>query len=580
MKSNRHNLIVWITCALLLIAVPVGAVTLADVPADHWAYEAVSTLVEKGYMFVGEDQNFRGDEPADRYTLASVVAKIITEIESGRVSTTPEDVRTLRELIEEFRTELIFYYAEVQRVEGEAHGLYQELAALDELQVETITQLGMLYSDLLALDNRAQALEAAMKTADAELAGQLEAEVAAVRTSIDSLATSFGLDLDALRALIEEIGENLDRRSFELAQTDQEIRHDVAGLAEELKAEQSERKLAVDALRAELDRLNLLLSEQGTELSGQLAGHAGELSVRISDLWATLEQIESDFAARLAAAEGVMATKSDITRLEELIAQTRDGVYDNAEGLFFLSESLNQAEQKQAELAQRLEAAEQGSADQFRAVEAALAELKQQLQIQGSGLASSELNLTQVQKTLDLVRQELAEQIAAVAADQINASEALARVDGQLLAAIEELSRQIEANRKTSTETEAKLATLEAAVAEVQGSLFERFDAIVSDHTALKGEISGIRQDLLVLQSQVGLSEEQVQELTQRVKEEMANQLALSLAREGQIERELSSLRSEFDSYRQTTEEQLKTANTAQMIGIGALILGLIGFFM
>lgn len=602
MKINRQSLIPWITLALLLLATPAGAVTLTDVPTGHWAYEAVSTLVEKGYMHVGEDQLFRGDEPADRYTLATVVAKIITEIESGRVSTTPEDVRILRELIEEFRTELVFYYAEVQRVEGEAEGLYQEMTALDELLAKTIVELSDIDRRTLQLEQAIAAHAALSEELDGRLTAtnqQLVTEVTALRSSIDGLAASLGVDLQALRVAVEGLGEDLDRRTFDLTAADQQLRQDIAALlaetqalrgtdaaleeqiaalAAELKAEanaliaqeRSEREMALDGIRGDIDHLMLLLSQQGTELSGQLAGQAGETTTRISELRAALTDLESEFAERLA------ATETDLAKLEELIALTRDGVYDNAEGLIFLSHALEQAEQKHAELAQRLAETAEGSAAQFRAVDQALAEIREQLQFQGSGLASSELNLAELQRTLEQVRNELTQ----IASEHQTANEALARVDGQLLAALEDLNRQLMANQEASAATEEKVAALEAAIANVQVSLLSRLDALETENAALQSEMSGLRKDLLVLQSQVGLSEEQVLELTQRVKEEMANQLTLSLVREGELERRLTDLRNEFDSYRETTDQQLKTAGTAQALGIGALILGLIALVM
>ena len=49
------------------------AQTVRDVPPNHWAYEAVMELVNRGYIAI-DDGLFAGDQPVDRFTLATVVA--------------------------------------------------------------------------------------------------------------------------------------------------------------------------------------------------------------------------------------------------------------------------------------------------------------------------------------------------------------------------------------------------------------------------------------------------------------------------------------------------------------------------
>jgi hypothetical protein len=78
-----------------------------DVPADHWAYQAVKQLIDQGYLQLYQDQTFQGNQPVDRYTLATVVAKILNEIASGGVGTNRNDVKILRELTNELRQELV-----------------------------------------------------------------------------------------------------------------------------------------------------------------------------------------------------------------------------------------------------------------------------------------------------------------------------------------------------------------------------------------------------------------------------------------------------------------------------------------
>jgi hypothetical protein len=95
----------------LVVMLMSAAVTMAaepkDVPADHWAYQAVKQLIDHGYLQLYQDQTFQGEQPVDRYTLATVVAKILNEIASGGVSTNRNDVKILQKLTSELRQELV-----------------------------------------------------------------------------------------------------------------------------------------------------------------------------------------------------------------------------------------------------------------------------------------------------------------------------------------------------------------------------------------------------------------------------------------------------------------------------------------
>ena len=73
-----------------------------DVPPDHWAYQAVVSLVNRGFLSTYEDGSFQGNNPVDRYTLATTVARILDEIEAGRIIGSQSDADLLRELTIEF----------------------------------------------------------------------------------------------------------------------------------------------------------------------------------------------------------------------------------------------------------------------------------------------------------------------------------------------------------------------------------------------------------------------------------------------------------------------------------------------
>lgn len=78
-----------------------------DVSSDHWAYESVVQLVDKGYMSLHDGNKFQGEENVTRFELAEVIAKILNNINQGQVNPEDGDVLTLKKLATEFRSELV-----------------------------------------------------------------------------------------------------------------------------------------------------------------------------------------------------------------------------------------------------------------------------------------------------------------------------------------------------------------------------------------------------------------------------------------------------------------------------------------
>ena len=56
----------------------------ADVPADHWAYDAVAQLVQDGLVNgYGADGTFNGDQSMSRYEMAQIVAKAMAKSDAA-----------------------------------------------------------------------------------------------------------------------------------------------------------------------------------------------------------------------------------------------------------------------------------------------------------------------------------------------------------------------------------------------------------------------------------------------------------------------------------------------------------------
>jgi hypothetical protein len=79
------------TLALTLVA-PAFAQPFADVPTDHWAYDAIAELAAKGLIEGYPDGAFRGDRAMTRYEMAMVVARLLARIEAIKIPPLPPDL--------------------------------------------------------------------------------------------------------------------------------------------------------------------------------------------------------------------------------------------------------------------------------------------------------------------------------------------------------------------------------------------------------------------------------------------------------------------------------------------------------
>src|SRR5690625_322176 len=321
---KRSSLFLTLALALVVSLTSIsGAAEPSDVPTDHWAYEAVRDLVARGYLPLDEQQAFRGDEPVDRFTLASLTAQILEAIEKGGTGISdPQDVRTLQRLTEELRDDLVTYYAEVQKVQGRVETVEKSVDDFFQKLDEVIVGLGTLH-------RRAQDLEEAVVLLSEEQRAALIEEVTKLEGHIDGLAESLESDLSVLQIEVDDLKSLLELRHTELVQKlddDQaELRSEVSGWLDELRFDA---QAMIDELADEVDGvasdLHQRLDSEKAALAASLAELEGRLEAALQEhgieLGATSEEAErfgEEVFSRpqvLAAAIGELEKKLD--RLE------------------------------------------------------------------------------------------------------------------------------------------------------------------------------------------------------------------------------------------------------------------------
>ncbi|MCP2730296.1 iron uptake porin [Limnofasciculus baicalensis] len=112
---------------------------LSDVRPSDWAYEALRNLVERYGCIAGyPDGTFRGNRAMTRYEFAAGLNACLQQIErligNNSPNTNPQDLTTLRRLVDEFQVELSTLGARVDKIEG-------RVSYLEEHQFSTTTKL-------------------------------------------------------------------------------------------------------------------------------------------------------------------------------------------------------------------------------------------------------------------------------------------------------------------------------------------------------------------------------------------------------------------------------------------------------
>lgn len=128
-----------VLCVFALSGISAFAQPFADVPTNHWAYDAIAELAAKGLVEGYPDGTFKGDRAMTRYEMAMIVARLLSRIESIQIpapapapQVTKADLDALQRLINEFRAELAALGVRVTAIEEELNAIK---ARLDNVKI-------------------------------------------------------------------------------------------------------------------------------------------------------------------------------------------------------------------------------------------------------------------------------------------------------------------------------------------------------------------------------------------------------------------------------------------------------------
>jgi hypothetical protein len=193
----------------------------SDIPEDHWAYEAVSNVVDAGVMNGYPDGSFKGDETVTRYELAQVLDRMLSYVDAADASL-EELVFALSKKIAELSLSVsgskqlnADLAKEVAELKAEFLALAEKVPSKEDIENMVADNSDFLYS--MILKNKDEALDM-----NEELKGLIKANEEAdmdlylfVEAAMDQIDSNIA-SMDEMKKDIELLAEAEDLETLQM----------------------------------------------------------------------------------------------------------------------------------------------------------------------------------------------------------------------------------------------------------------------------------------------------------------------------------------------------------------------------
>jgi archaellum component FlaC len=359
----KKRLVALLAGLLTVLSMGFGLAQFSDVPAGHWAKEAVEALAAKGILVGFPDGTYRGNENLTRYQAALIIYRLLQQIEEelkakGESPTmeamSSEDLEALKNAIQELAAELAALGVRVSALEDSAatkEDIARLEALIEELRAQPMPEVepGMDQAALQDLLDRVEAASIAADTALAQaqqLAEQLEAlaqAVEGVKDELAALATQVEANAQAIQAL-NELAALLNQDVLSL-------RDQVAALEKGAVTQEDleNLKASLEGLKGRLESVEALVESLASDLTDRVEA----ASIAADTALAQAQQLAEQLEALAQAVEGV---KGDVAALATQVEA-------NAQAIQALNELAVLLNQDVLSLQDRVTALEKGLAD-------------------------------------------------------------------------------------------------------------------------------------------------------------------------------------------------------------------------
>jgi archaellum component FlaC len=357
----KKRLVALLAGLLTVLSMGFGLAQFSDVPAGHWAKEAVEALAARGILIGFPDGTFRGNEGLTRYQAALIIYRLLQQIEEelkakGTSPTmealSPEDLEALKNAIQELAAELAALGVRVSALEDSAatkDDIARLEALIEELRAQPAPEPGMDQAALQDLLDRVEAASIAADTALAQaqqLAEQLEAlaqDVEGVKDELAALSTQVEANAQAIQAL-NELAALLNQDVLSL-------RDQVAALEKGAVTQEDleNLKASLEGLKGRLESVEALVESLASDLTDRVEAASIAADTALAQAQQLAEQLE-------ALAQDVEGVKGDVAALATQVEA-------NAQAIQALNELAVLLNQDVLSLQDRVTALEKGLAD-------------------------------------------------------------------------------------------------------------------------------------------------------------------------------------------------------------------------
>lgn len=303
---------------ILSVANLITAAEIKDINSTHWAYQSVKELVEKGYLSVYPDNTFRGNEPVDRYTLASVIARVIKEMQSGKANILTDDIDILKKLYEEFDKKLAANTLDLNKIDTRVSSLEKGIG----INNEEITRFQ------LDFDNQVNAIFSSLNNTKSNLQDQIKVLRDELNSIKEEKASSAAVDLAISNAIqrastdIQEANKEQEKLKEDFNEQQRLILEDINKREKLLRSEFNDElaviKLDMDNnLKAEIEALKTDLAMKGQNfdiLASQTDASIKEVEESMGIKFAdTIQSLDSKYTQKLEQADNEFSqVKADL----------------------------------------------------------------------------------------------------------------------------------------------------------------------------------------------------------------------------------------------------------------------------
>ncbi len=280
--------------AVMVFVVSAFSLGFTDVGEDHWAYDYVTKLVEKGVIPVDEP-TFRGYEPLTRSDAAVWMSRLVTYLENSPEIAKTSDLAYLEVKVDDLSKK-------VNSVESQFNSLNEQLQANDLL-----SDLQATYQDVKKTAYRAKnigdALETDLLAVSQDVAG-LKATVSQLEVTVEetkSLAEQNQMFVKALPSLSQKVASNEERiASLEefkttMAKQHLNLKYDTYDKIDELSSRVSTNEEQIASLSQDLAEVRTIaeLNQMYVKALPDLAKKAASNEAKITEL---SQQVEAQNA--------------------------------------------------------------------------------------------------------------------------------------------------------------------------------------------------------------------------------------------------------------------------------------------